>query len=203
MQLDQREVMDAAFNNDIRSTSTTLDILKLFKGKPCPTFTSTHKEMTSLILSSVSTSAYRGTLDKEFAIEIIDRTATMVELYPFIHLVVMAADIHAKNPEVIPTTVRKALTYNQYTPLIKHAIEEMSVDALKCLLMCYDTGMIKRSKYLFTPPIIRRIYEDGIIPDYLVFAFMASNLRMAIDEVFNRYIEGIIEEYDEDDYEEG
>ena len=200
MQLDQREVMDAAFNNNKQDTSTTLDVLKLFKEESCPNFTSTHKEMTSLILSSVSASAYRGILDKEFALEIIDRTAMMVELYPFIHLVVMAADIHAKNPEIIPETVRKALWHNQYTPWVKHAIEDMSVDALKCLLVCYDTGMIKKSKLLFTPPIIRRIYEDEIVPDYLVFAFMASNLRMAIDEVFNRYINGIIEDHIEECY---
>ena len=181
MELKPKDVMNAIQNNDTGRVAEMLEEFDLPKDGTLPYITSANKHLASIMLNAASVAAWHEALDDDLAHELIERTAMTVDIFPFLRLVVAGAEIENKDFDVIPENMRTALCRNDYTDQIARAIEGLDDDTFKAFLAYYIAGEIKASHVKFGLPVIRRIYGDEVIPAYLLFAFMASNLREAFD----------------------
>lgn len=185
MEISKMEILDAILNNDTAKAAEMLKGFNLTKDSTPPHFTSAGRQVVSTMLGAASAMSLHGNLDDDLAYELIERTAMTVDIFPFLHLVVICGEIERGDFDTIPEKIRAALRKNDYTDQIARAIEDLDADVLKTLLNFFlSPGEVKTSHVKFTLPVIRRIYSDKIIPANLMFALMASNLRDTIDGHF-------------------
>ena len=184
MEISNKDIFDAILNNDTAKAAEMLEGFDLTKDDIAPFFTSDDRQIVSIMLSAASVMSRHNNLDDDLAHELIERTATTVNIFPFLRLVVIGGEIEREDFDTIPEKIRAALRKNDYTDQIARAIEDLDADVLKTLLNYFISEEVKSSHIKFNLPVIRRIYSDEIIPADLMFALMASNLRDTVDEHF-------------------
>ena len=188
MNVTREIIRNAITANDIQTVSNIFDEFELRTDtRPC--FTSGDKECVSTILSCASAMCYRGELDHELIAEIINHTAMTVDIFPFLRLVILAAKIENNDFNAIPKAIRSILKKNKYVKDIAHKIESLDDEAFFALLtFLIDADRITELDVLYSVPIIRHIYERGILSVDILFSYMACSLRDTFDEYLRKAI---------------
>ena len=187
MELEPKEVMNAILNNDTGRAAEMLEEFDLLKdGTPPPHFTSADKNLVADMLGAASVAAWHKDLNEDLAHELIERTAMTVNIFPFLQLVMAAAEIKQIDDfSVIPEEIRTALSKNDYTDKIAYAIEKLDDEAFEALITFIMTDEIERTHVKFNLPIMRHIYAEETIPADLMFAYMGLCPRQTIDQHFS------------------
>ena len=188
MNVTKEIIRNAITTNDIQTVSNIFEEFELGTDtRPC--FTSGDKECVSTILNCASAMCYRGELDHELIAEIINHTAMTVDIFPFLQLVILAAKIENNDFNAIPKAIRSILEKNKYVKDIAHEIESLDDDAFEALLASLiDINKTKGLDVLYAVPIIRHIYERGILSVDILFSYMACSLRDTLDEHLRKAI---------------
>lgn len=187
MAISEKEITRAIFNNDTNRVVEILEEFELYKNNLiCPH--TVHKELVSSILRAASAMAHTGNLKKGLAVELIERTSIMVNVFSFLELVAISAKVKTEyydeeDYQDVPEKILETLLWDrQYSDEIANAIEKLEIEAFEALIAFLVNGEVDAINVEFGLPIIKYVYKNGIVPNELVFAFMALCQRQTIEE---------------------
>lgn len=180
MTVTKQDIFNAVVTNDTEMMSRIFKEFNLSKDIR-PNLTLGKKECICTILSNASAMSYLGKLERDMKKEIISYTAMAVDIFSFLRLTVLAANIHNRDLNTIPRAIRSALEKDEFTEDIAHEIELMDDEVFEALLD-FIINKIDVLDVLYSTPIIRHIYERGYISVDLLFMYMIFTLRDTIEE---------------------
>ena len=134
------------------------------------------------ILTYASAASLSGSLDEAVANELIDRLATKVDIFQLLRYVIACAAIEAKDTDAIPEEIREAIGSKEEKDDLAQAIGDLDSAIFATLLCFLAEGGIECINAAHSLPIIRRIYEEGVINGGVLFAYMALCLRETFEE---------------------
>lgn len=183
METIDEKVWSAIRKNDIVAIRAMMDDFSVFKGDAEPCISKPSKRVMAAILTYASAASLSGSLDEAVANELIDRLATKVDIFQLLHYVVACAAIEAKDTDAIPEEIREALGgEEEKNDDFTQAIGDLDSAIFATLLCFLAEGGIECMNAAHSLPIIRRIYEEGVINGGVLFAYMALSLRKAFEE---------------------
>ena len=168
--------------NDIVAIRAMMDDFGVFKGDVAPCISKSSKGVMTAILAYASAASLSGSLDEAMASELIDRLATKVDIFQLLRYVVACAAIEARDTDAIPEEIREALGGEEKNDDLIQAIGDLDSAIFATLLCFLVEGEIEHMNAAHSLPIIRRIYEDGVINRGVLFAYMALCLRKTYEE---------------------
>lgn len=172
MRISKKAVIEAVRNNRTEDVSEVLEEFGLFKEAPPLPYSATAMSLVTTILSVASAMAQRESLSDELAQEIIDRTARTVDLFPFIQLVVEAADVDVNiTNDAIPAMVRTGLLENDV--IVADMVMSLDDREFEAVLSLLTSDKIERLNIDFSPVLINRVCAGGLLPLSLLLAYMA------------------------------
>lgn len=175
----------AVRDNDVAKVAEILEMLNLKKDGTNPRFTSQCREVMTLMLgaaSAVAAGSDTGHLEYDLAMELVERTAKVVDIFKFLQLVATAMRFENESYDIIPKPIRSALDQNSPSYAVEQAIGNMDPDAFEAMASLLLSDGFNQLNVSFTPPIIRYVYENQIVSDDLLFAFMAACPRRTVEE---------------------
>ena len=143
---------NAIRKNDIVAIRAMMDDCHAFKG------------VMATILMFASAVSLSGSLDEAMASELIDRLAMEVDIVRLLRCVVACVGIEAKDIDAIPEEIRVALGSKGENDGLVQAIGDLD-PAIFMSLLCFiaEDGDLESINATLFPPIVRRIYKDGVI----------------------------------------
>ena len=168
--------------NDIVAIQAMMDDFNVLKGDVEPCISKASKGVMTAILAYASAASLSGSLDEAMASELIDRLATKVDIFQLLRYVVACAAIEARDTDAIPEEIREALGGEEKNDDLIQAIGDLDSAIFATLLCFLVEGEIEHMNAAHSLPIIRRIYEDGVINRGVLFAYMALCLRKTYEE---------------------
>lgn len=181
------EVYRAIEDQDVAKVAEILEMFDFRKDGTSPRFTSKHRSIMTMMLgaaSAVAAGSSTGHLDYNFGSELTERMAMVVDIFQFLKLASTAMKLGNDNYNTIPDLVRLALTKNEPSYAVNRAIDNMSPDAFEAMVSMVLSKEIAELSISFSAPIIRYVYENQVLPDELMFAFMAACSIRTNEEIF-------------------
>ena len=182
MEIIDEKVWSAIRENDIVAIRAMMDDFDVFKGDVVPCISKSSKSVMATILTYASAASLSGSLDEAIVSELIDRLATKVDIFQLLRYVVACAAIEARDTDAIPEEIREALGGEEKNDDLIQAIGDLDSAIFATLLCFLVEGEIEHMNAAHSLPIIRRIYEDGVINRGVLFAYMAICLRKTYEE---------------------
>lgn len=179
------DVFRAVEDNDVANVVKILEMFGFKKDGTNPHFTYECRDIMTLLLSAASAVAAgsdSGHLDYGMANELVERTSKAVNIFKFLKLVATAMRFESDNYDIIPDPVRSALSKNDPSYVVERAIDDLSPDAFEAMISLLLSEGFEQLNVRFAPPIIRYIYENQVLSDDLMFAFMAACPRRTVEE---------------------
>ena len=127
------------------------------------------------------------------AIELIERTAMVINTFNFLQLIAIDREIENQNSRKIPQKVRDALRNTQsYDSEIATTIENLNFDIVMPLIAFLSSGKIERIDKRFNTAIFRLIYRAHLIREDKFLAYMGLSLNETIDRTINPRLLGVM-----------
>ena len=111
----QTEIKSVIMGNDVTSATGILELIHLRETAKPDMFTSESEYVTESMSLFASTVACHDGFDDALAKELIDRTATTVDIFSFIESFIIAAKIENTNLDAIPEKICTALRPYNYS----------------------------------------------------------------------------------------
>lgn len=155
------------------------------------------RKLVSELLGLAAALSWHGKLYAELAAELVERTAMTVNLFPFLDLVIVGVGIDTEkigedDYDKLPHRLQIALAKNKYSEAVAGEIEGLGADDFNVLVAYLNSGEVERTRVEFNIPIIRYIRAHELVPDDLLFAFMAGSLREPIGDGLGDALGGLL-----------
>ena len=182
MQVTRREVADAVATNDVDRVAEILEGYGFGKdGRVFPYF-SPHRELATIMMTHASVASHLNALNYEVGRVLIEHTAKVVDLFPFVLLVWKAANCEWSNATSIPDLVRDDLLRDCYSHDFALSVANMDCETFTNMLSFILSDEVKQLDVDFAPALILYVYVRNIIPRELLFAYMAACLKEPISD---------------------
>ncbi|MBR5389092.1 hypothetical protein IK146_00825 [Candidatus Saccharibacteria bacterium] len=178
----REEIVAAVRGNNAEKVGEILEKCgALTKDNKVPCVTSCSQNLMRVTLGLAAHMSMHDSLSYELAVELIERTAMAVTLFPILQLIAECLELEGENSETatfetIPENVREALANNKYDDevdsVIRKMVEGEAKTLIKFILLCDD---VKKLDKPFNRPILRAIYENSLIPDVELLTFMMAH----------------------------
>ena len=182
MQVTRREVADAVAANDVDRVAEILEGYGFGKDGHVFPYFSPHRELATIMLTHASAAFHLNALNYEMGRVLIEHTAKVVELFPFVKLVWKVAGCERSNTNSIPDLVRDNLLLDCYSHDFALSVANMDCETFTNMLSFILSDEVTQLDADFTPTLILYVYERNIIPRELLFAYMAACLKESISD---------------------
>ncbi|MBQ3464829.1 hypothetical protein IJH15_01240 [Candidatus Saccharibacteria bacterium] len=182
-----KKAMDIIFRGDVPNAVEMFEAFGLKRdGAPPGLLDSDARSLVQTTLACASSQSRNGKLSDDLANDIIERMAMTVNIFGFLSIVQNEAESEVNKFGKIPKTIRDSLCHNSYSDEIASVIKGLSEKQFESLISFIASGIIKECNVRFNLPIIRRIYEQEMIPRNAVLSYMGLFQRETVEVVENR-----------------
>ena len=178
--LERSEVYEAIYVNDRKFMTEALEEFDFKKNVPLDYLTEDMHWLAFATLTITAKAEAEGALLKEFSSLLIEYLAWTIDLFDFLGYIYCENEPGYKI-QAIPKELEDALKNNRFDEKSEAMIEALSQEELFGLVT-YVEEEVEELDFEFATPIIKGIYEHGLVPSGLVFAFMAATLRDPLPE---------------------
>ena len=121
-----------------------------------------------------------GQLGDAMAWKLVNYLSSCVQIFAFVRAVSFVSP--RSDYSSVPKSLVDALRQNETSKEVMDTIESFDEDTLFALYdLIGNSGLVTELSPVFSYPLIRRAYSIELIPTHLLFAFMASCLREAVE----------------------
>lgn len=172
--IDVEEFTKAILDGDNEQVIQVLEEFDLAKGEGILPGPETRR-LAVITLTFAALKARRGDLADDFARQLIERTADLIEIFPFLKLVT-TGDGCAKSDRQVPKKLATALAGNRFDQKMADAIADLDKETFRAVV-AYVVEDLDNLCVGYSHPLIVCAYVHRIIPVDLLFAFLAGCLR--------------------------
>ena len=178
------EVWDAMRANDLDTIIEMLDDFEIKKGEGFRIDPGTY-DLARHILSTASAFVANGHLRGELMLEAVERFATAVHFMHFIRLAWSHNECCdprpvSKRQETLRdmlSSIQNAEEIGEWTQRVEYLSEDEFTKLTNALLYMEEEGEFEKMHISWNVAFIRYVYQHSMLPDSMLFAYMAITLR--------------------------
>lgn len=204
------EIVAAVMGNDIEALKAMIEGFELKRTFEPRQLTIEGWKVSSSLLNLASVFAGRSMLSQETAALLIDNLS--MDVNAFLFLQVLNIYLHREEREDEPSVSKEILAIlekNEPNDELAGRIAMMNENEFLSLCDYLVSDKLEKLNITFTPPLVRFVYTHQMMPLALLFAYMASTLRLPspkiqianLGEIVGQLLDGLFGDHGEPDGE--
>ena len=178
------EIVAAVMGNDIDALKAMIEGFELKRTFEPRQLTIEGWKVSSSLLNLASVFAGRSMLSQETATLLIDNLSMDVNVFMFLQ--VLAIYLHREKREDEPYVSKEIMAIlekNEPNDELAGRIAMMNENEFLSLCDYLISDKMEKLNITFTPPLVRFVYTHQMMPLTLLFAYMASTLRLPAPKI--------------------
>ena len=178
------EIVAAVMGNDIDALKAMIEGFELKRTFEPRQLTIEGWKVSSSLLNLASVFAGRSMLSQETATLLIDNLSMDVNVFLFLQ--VLAIYLHREKREDEPYVSKEIMAIlekNEPNDELAGRIAMMNENEFLSLCDYLISDKMEKLNITFTPPLVRFVYTHQMMPLTLLFAYMASTLRLSAPKI--------------------
>jgi len=193
MQISSEELMSCVMRNDVKKLRKVLSSFGIER-TGTKVFFDDDRLMLDLLVMYASIRAKTDNLDEEFATELIERVAPLVDIFGYLGALLLYTDYQPKRDTNIPKNLIKELHQQQPSDAIYSMIQNLSRDQYLLLATYITGGDFSTINSKIVAPLLLFAYNKCVVSPDVGLSYMA-NCFVGVDDVL--HIEEIFGDDDE------
>lgn len=176
-----RDIVNAMVSNNVSLIEHVLKMMQLTDdGSYAVGLSPAERHIAIDCLNYATFMSLSGQLEDAMAWKLVNYLSSCVQIFAFVRAVSFVSP--RSDYSSVPKSLVDALRQNETSKEVMDTIESFDEDTLFALYdLIGNSGLVTELSPVFSYPLIRRAYSIELIPTHLLFAFMSSCLREAVE----------------------